>query len=934
MLTAEARKLIFLVSCTCTLLLTTSVVPSHGQLLDDQDVRVSKFGFAFDASRHQIVIDTLVRHQAFDLAVSQYKLWLTDRSADDRRLLADAMGLLRVSTLRSLNSGIDLTLRYDVLESQALRAALLERQLFEQRQLSSADGSAVGESADRGSAELFLDFAIESSRLELARYVIANKLATIGNDRLNQNSLEAIRSSLDSLESLNRRATDHAVRIAQRTESREANVWAYEHQRLTNEIQLLIVDALALRFENATGLDEPEQVAAASALLTAIDQAELKVADVPKLAWTLQILRSKADAKLGRSVAAIGVLNEQAKEITEPTILLANRLVVIELLTEDANNAEKLEQARRILSELLFASDSVSPSLALAVYRYNLARVSQLPETTVEAPNQMMDANDLISAESLGRSLSRPIDRTYLTGLKDALATSFGNYWRFRAEAIFLREMQRMSRHGIEASTANSTAGLTTNSSLEMLDAEVSQDLLANRPLEAIKRLEFAEEQQIKAGHRAEAFSYSTKRIAVLHKLFVSYQPAEPTRQSIEARLELARRCNETATKYADQPSAVGVSQLAIALATEALPHSDLVTGKAEEALTSICQQHVNSFPNADGTFAIVQLLETLACTRNDLRQAILHWQNFLTAIEDSNSTSMALKQKAIDRQLSLLVLDRLLNVPNGKIGDAELLASNDVSTNAYRASLADATQPTYWSEKFWHRSVSMQQPTSKSIEATDPHRWIAELAEEINSIAISGTTIKPINLTDVQASHDPLIDFARDASRLHALAGRICSSVNDVGPSERQSFSELLQRFKSHLDNAGLQRFNGLMRNCMNRFEAIDSILNGHVEQAIGQWKVYVNENQQPTNLDWLPRLLAMGDETRQREAANFLKSFLMRRYQDDPQRLLTATAEWIDVVARRDGQQAGLERLELIKATRQNLPDGWVELVSKRIK
>ena len=403
-------------------------------------------------------------------------------------------------------------------------------------------------------------------------------------------SLASIRQCLAELETLRSQIQKAPARGIKSINNSDPT--SEQWSSLINDTYLLQTDLLLLRalYYPAKSTD---RIATATEMLTAIDNAELRIsADWPGRP-NVELARCAALIHLVRSAEALSKIKSLNQRLSAPVVGSPRqgnrwRMRIASLAAEACRNLGDIKESNQWLESV--GGWTVAPEIAIEHFA-NL----------VTSP-----AGQLISELDLANALKT----------KNEIGQRFGSYWQQRADAILVANNMLAS-----ADNTKSVSPATSMLKVELLRAEAKQLLAAKRWNEAVEKLSQAELSAASASNDLVALDIAIQSAAVLHK----------NGQKEAAEDEFHR----AAIAYSKQPKAPDVAIMSILSFDMAVRFDSIakaLSPKDEEAelKQQIYQGRlmdiVNTWPNTTQANQAVSRLDQLFLATDQLPELIALW--------------------------------------------------------------------------------------------------------------------------------------------------------------------------------------------------------------------------------------------------------------------------------------------------------------------
>ena len=268
---------------------------------------------------------------------------------------------------------------------------------------------------------------------------------------------------------------------------------------LINDNYLLQTDFLLLRALYYPS-SSTERIGAAAEMLSAIDNAELRIsADWPGRP-NIDLARGAALVHLDRPEEALSKIKSLVQRLTAPVEGKPKqgnrwRLLIASLAAEACRNLGNIKESNQWLDSV--GGWTVAPEIAIE----HFANLVSAPVGNRKTEPQALAAGQAVSEAQLANALR----------IKKEIGLRFGSYWQQRADAILLANHLNNS-----SDPGDATALPSTTLKVELLMSEAKQLLSAKRWQEAIEKLSQAELSAAGASNETIALDIAIQAASVL----------------------------------------------------------------------------------------------------------------------------------------------------------------------------------------------------------------------------------------------------------------------------------------------------------------------------------------------------------------------------------------------------------------------------------
>ncbi len=328
----------------------------------------------------------------------------------------------------------------------------------------------------------WIEWQIARCRLLRAQSHLASYLATPTNDVHRQRALELVREIRSRMEDLVKELKRRQA-LASRMATGDTTEASVEQLRnLDADAQLLVSEALMVRWQLYPVDSEDRAAALAEVRTTAADFLKLSRADDPTRS-SLQLAQAVAELESGDAAALIK-LEQLAKSADQPQIrMLAASNLARALAREGQESRARI--ALDLLERTANEEPSLTPQLVLSRIEVTLARLEKSQGNKNEE-----EMSELVrQAQELG--------------------SQYGDYWRTRAEALLVGRL-------------SSSSVTDSQLAMDLLIAEVRQLVArgdANSMRDAANKLIQGRDAQAAGNRGAAAISLATKAAALFSEL-------------------------------------------------------------------------------------------------------------------------------------------------------------------------------------------------------------------------------------------------------------------------------------------------------------------------------------------------------------------------------------------------------------------------------
>ncbi len=556
--------------------------------------------------------------------------------------------------------------------------------------------------------------------VDLARYYTAARLASVGNVELEKVALDSVLDSLEELDTLKKETELRASEFSALGNEVSKQTWQNEFYRLINEIHLLKIDLLAMQMDQFAE-DESSLVAAASNLRIEIEQLATKLGGDAATNPRLNLMVAKSLAAVGDFPAAIELL-EQDKQRVAGDLLYENRLQAVSLLISQ-ETPEASDQARAILMEQLLTLETMPPELALCILRYNFARASKQTSNRLRADAEL----DISDSDIAARSMTLDVSISDVLQQKELIGKAFGAYWRLRAEAILLKA-------DLGSSGSQPSGG---SAELELVAAQVQQDVIAGRFAEAIQRLQSLETQYLDRDDQQKAFTTARQKNALLYSLLRKQEAVAVTASTARARLNIAERCREVSQRYKALPDADEDALYAMRLAKDVIGKDVELNEAAMKFLYETIKQQLETFPTSERTLEAFHIFEVVSLAKRDPQSLAELWDRLGRILSEKSAAEETIencrRQRAAFTLLNQLIADQPTKLPV-----LDIKSDYDRAIQADNALIEQLLMSNYWSDQLIQSIVAPS--VAESAGTSSAIAWLREAKKSIADVIRQGT--------------------------------------------------------------------------------------------------------------------------------------------------------------------------------------------------
>ena len=443
----------------------------------------------------------------------------------------------------------------------------------------------------------------------LNQHALAASQAVPGRVSLQQWLLQSIRLGLDACDELEKQ-----VRALQPDRGgagvgvASVRITSAEILDLQGEIELLRADFLRQRCE-AYPLKSDDRIAAATELLTAIDQAAGRLPGTWTFLPLLDIARSEAELELGRVQSVQDTIVKQWSALEANPSPEANgwRIRLASLGSKAARRGEQLDRA---LSWLERAGGwEASPELALEYFAIQIQQAS--------------------SSGSPDRILQ----------LKQTIAQRFGVYWEQRLDALLIGEPRWKSQLGNTSGVkeGGDSGAMPMNlanakTAIELFRIEARQAIAAKNIELAIEKLQQAETAASKIEATSEAFGFAMQGAALMEQM--------------GDRQVAADEFYRIAISYPEESKAPAAALMSAWLLRE--PSSDMDT-EARETQRGMMRERLREtalqWPASPSARTAIEMLEPDWMASGALDTWMLFWRDMLERHPSAEHVGLAAKR-------------------------------------------------------------------------------------------------------------------------------------------------------------------------------------------------------------------------------------------------------------------------------------------------
>ncbi len=383
---------------------------------------------------------------------------------------------------------------------------------------------------------------LTQSQGQLSRWLAAPAQSSV-----REQALENVRLILSELDDLSKVLKERIPLAARQSPNDKNQAPANELSDLQIDTVLLKCEALLVRSQLYPS-GSRDRIAAA----TEVEQNADKILNQASREWTnrdkLELARSSAWLDTGRSNEALKELKRLANESTESFVSQRACSVAIEYLVAQG----QLSGANEFLN--LLRKSPEGPERYLAEIRFLVAELSN--KSKPQADKQMAAVLEL----------SRKLGDTY------------GEYWRWRAEALMVGNV--------------SSESAPSSASIELIKAEVKQLVAAEKYPDAVKKL-------VQAARNEQALSHTNNALELASLAGALSEQFSQTDDVIELLSTLSSTMTEA-------PLAPKVHLQAIRQ-TVAKLRRDVQNPKVQSQYEALLRQHIQLFPESSETADAVQ---------------------------------------------------------------------------------------------------------------------------------------------------------------------------------------------------------------------------------------------------------------------------------------------------------------------------------------
>ncbi len=419
---------------------------------------------------------------------------------------------------------------------------------------------------------------------------------------IREGSLATIRDCLAELETLQLQIQKAPARNGK--SNNKSDPTPDQWSSLINDNFLLQTDFLLLRALYYPA-KSTERIAAAAEMLSALDNAELRIsADWPGRP-NIDLARCVALVHLDRPAEALSKIKSLVQRLTarvdgKPKQVNRWRLRIASLAAEACRNLGNTMESNQWLDNV--GGWTVAPEIAIEHFA-NLVSSPVVPQ----------------NSEPKALAVGQPISETQLANalqIKKEIGLRFGSYWQQRADAILL------ANHLLNSNDpGKAPAPTSTTLKVELLMSEAKQLLAAKRWDEAIEKLSQAELSAASSSNEKIALDIAIQAASVLFK---------------NGQTEAAEdRFHRAAIAYNKQPKAPDAAVMSVwsfdkavrfdANATSLRPNNEEAELK-QQMYCGRLMDIVNTWPNTTQANEAVTKLDRLFLATDQLTELIALW--------------------------------------------------------------------------------------------------------------------------------------------------------------------------------------------------------------------------------------------------------------------------------------------------------------------
>jgi len=403
-------------------------------------------------------------------------------------------------------------------------------------------------------------------------------------------SIATIRECLSELEAIQseiQKAPARDIRLSNKS-STTPEQWS----SLTNDVTLLQTDFLLLRALYYPA-KSAERIGAATEMLTAIGEAELRIS----IDWpgrpNIDLARYAAFIHLDRSQDAldgISSLNKKLQPTADGKPKLGNRwrLHIATLAAEACRNLGNIDESNRWLDSV--GGWTAAPEIAIEYF----ANLVTVPAGQSATESQI----------------------TAALKVKTEIGVRFGIYWQQRADAILLANSLSGGANALSTNTSS-----PNSLKVELLLSEAKQLLTAKRTDEAIEKFGQAETSAANSGDEAIAMEMAINAAAVLS--FVG------RKEESEGEFHRAAMTYSQQRKAPDAAimSVLGfVKTIPIKASTETLSPEEEAAELKQQVYRGRLMDIVNTWPSSEQAIQSLSQLDGLFLATNQIPELMALW--------------------------------------------------------------------------------------------------------------------------------------------------------------------------------------------------------------------------------------------------------------------------------------------------------------------